>query len=164
MSFNPSIGDLVLCTQIAYRVFSAVRDCKTTAPRDLKELEGVLRGLHIALEHLSSNISAIVNVVLSETIKDALQSMTSLCRQTLEELQDATRPYCNAAYDPVFPNGTAFTRKLPVRIKMHWKRFVWQMRGDSFTQYRNNLLLHTQSINVLVNTLNLYVKALSFVE
>lgn len=61
MSFGFSIGDILLCTQIAHRLpYSVARRCKKS-PGDLKKLGDTLFGLCSALDLLQINHKSIVD-------------------------------------------------------------------------------------------------------
>jgi hypothetical protein len=106
MSLGVSIGDIILCTQIAYRIFTSVTKGRKQAPRDIKELEDVLFGLWCALGFLQREHEAVMvratfrpDTVAAE-MNQYLGYMIKSCQETLEELDNATANYRNVADHP----------------------------------------------------------------
>lgn len=158
MSFGFSIGDIILCTQIAHRLFSSVAKGHKKAPRDLKELEDALFGLCYALDLLQINHKAIVahatskpNVVAAQ-MNLHLGHMIRSCQETLEELDHATAKYREAADDQHMSTRVPLPRQFRTQVRVQWKRIIWDLRGDSFIKYRQKLQSHTDSISVLLST------------
>ena len=167
MSFGFGIGDLVLCTQIAYRLYTAVTSGRANAPRDLKELEDVLFGLYCGLDHLQKVHATILDKAAARSGNDAAQIkqqlglMISSCLHTLEELDNTTAKYREAADDP--PRravnsqykvaGVVFSRQVKAQVKVQWRRVLWDYRGDSLSKYRQKLQSHTDAINLLLSSI-----------
>lgn len=151
MSFGFSIGDMVLCAQIAHRLFSSVTDGRKKAPRDLQELEDALFGLCYVLDLLQINHKALMENaastpgVVMEHMNLHLEYLIRSCQETLTELDDVTATYREAANH--LPQTT-----LRAQVRIQWKRILWDLRGDSLTKYREKLQFHTASINILLST------------
>ncbi|KAJ5153032.1 uncharacterized protein N7482_009510 [Penicillium canariense] len=166
MSFGFSIGDIILCSEIAYRLFSSVTDGRKRASRDLKELEDTLFGLYCALNHLQRDHKAILAQAPAESGDNAGQMhlqlgyMIRACLETLQELDSATAKYREAATESSRPSlgsqlsltGAPSPQPAKTSLKIQWKRVMWDLRGDSFSKYRSKLQSHTDSINLLLNT------------
>lgn len=174
MSFGFSVGDILHCTQLGYRIYSALTDGRKTAPRDLKALEGVLFSLNCSLIHLSRVSETLFSTSAEKADQDAviakqrLGLMVRSCLQTLNELEEATQKYLAAAEDlpPMLssPNSAAslpVSRQLKERIKIQWRRFLWDLKRDSFRCYQDRLQSHIASINLLLNTFILFVAYIS---
>lgn len=167
MSFGFSVGDIILCTQIAYRLFSSVTDGRKKAPGDLKELEGTLFGLYCALNHLERYHEIILAKASTNNTGDnsgqvhvQLDYMIKSCRETLEELDNVTAKYREAATEsvlsvsgnqPTLP-GLPSPRPTKGSLKIQLKRVVWDLRGESLSKYRSKLQSHTDAINLLLST------------
>jgi hypothetical protein len=89
MSFGFSVGDIILCSQIAYRLFSAVTDGRKNASRDLKEPENSLFGPYCALNHLKRDHEIILANASTDPKDNAVQVhaqlsyMIKACLETL---------------------------------------------------------------------------------
>jgi hypothetical protein len=164
MSFGLSIGDIILCSQITYRLFVAATSGRRDAPRRLSELEDILFGLNCSLNFLQKAS----HTVLSTSNPDAteihaqLKLMLHSCRRTLEELENETAKYREAGRTPTSiknnNGGLEISPQDLVRhLKIQWRRFIWDLQGDSLSQYRHKLQSHTDSINLLLGTLIWFV-------
>lgn len=169
MSFGFSIGDIVLCSQITYRLFTAATIGRKNAPRDLRELESVLFGLNCSLNQLqkaSLVISSRNFNTLDHDATDVAQQlgfMVRSCLQTLGHLESATDKYRATVTTPSlvlhdehklkFLHSQQFT----TQVKTQWRRIMWDLRGESLSQYRRKLESHLGAINLLLNTLIWYV-------
>lgn len=151
-----SIGDIVLCSQIACRILTAATTGRKNAPRDLRELDSVLVALTCSLGHLqhvvevgsSQNHNPNPNAV---DIVQNLSFMVHSCRAVLEDLERTTAKYRDVIKDPSATqslDGSSATRY----VKSHWRRFMWDLRGESLTRHRQKLETHTAAINLILNT------------
>lgn len=169
MSFGFSIGDIVLCSQITYRLFTAATTGRKNAPRDLRELEGVLFSLNCSLSQLKRASLVISSRKFSTLDHDAtdvsqqLGFMVRSCLQTLGHLETATDKYRAAVTTPslVFHNRHRLkilhSQQFTTQVKTQWRRIMWDLRGESLSQYRRKLESHLGAINLLLNTLIWYV-------
>jgi hypothetical protein len=146
MSFGISIGDIVLCAQVAHRLFSSITKGRRRAPQDLKELQDALFGLYCALGILKREYNTVIAMMTSEH-GAALAYMIRSCKEALHELDHATAQYREAIGD-----RQAATGHIRVYLRIQWKRIMWSFRGDIFTMYRQKLQTHTDSLNLLLNT------------
>ena len=170
MSFGFGIGDIVLCTKLAYGLYSTLTDGRANAPKDLKELGNAIFGLYCALDHLQKEYPAILDSAVSRSVngatlvKQQLGSMIASCRSTLEELDTSTAKYRDAAENvqsvAVVPSqGTSISMSLPFRsrfkaqAKVQLRRVTWDLRGDSLSKYRPKLQSHTDALNLFLNSL-----------
>ncbi|CAI7591166.1 unnamed protein product [Penicillium palitans] len=165
MSFGFSIGDIVLCSQITYRLFTAATIGRKNAPRDLRELEDVLFGLNCSLSQLqkaslvisSRNFNALDHDATG--VSQQLGFMVRSCLQTLGHLESTTEKYRATVTTPSlvlhdehkakFLHSQQFT----AQVKTQWRRIMWDLRGESLSQYRRKLESHLGAINLLLNTL-----------
>lgn len=153
MSFGFSIGDIILCTKIAHRIFSALTKGRKKASRDLNELKDALFGLCCALDILQRDHKAIVakaaskpNIIAAQ-INQHVGYMITSCHETPEELDNATAKDREAADDSPLPAPHCHHI-----VRIQWKRILWDLRGDSLIKYRRKLQSHTDSINLLLST------------
>ncbi|KAJ5833530.1 hypothetical protein N7474_001841 [Penicillium riverlandense] len=151
---------------MAHRLFSSVTNGRKKAPRELKELGDALFGLCYALDHLRKEHETIVaratleSEIVSAQVNQHLVYMIKSCRETLEELDNATAKYREAADDPprIAPHsqervgGVIFAPQFRAQFRIQWKRILWDIRGDTLTKYRQKLQVHTDSINLLLST------------
>lgn len=169
MSCGLSTGDIILCCQITHRLFTAVTTGRKNAPRDLRELQDTLFGLNCSLGHLqraSAVILARPTIVPgcdAGDIQKQVGFMIRSCRQTLEGLESATAKYRDAVDESSLVYQNRYTiagipvQQVTAQVKMQWRRFMWDFKGDSLSRYRRKLQSHTDAINLLLNTFIWYV-------
>ena len=162
MSFGFSIGDIILCSQITYRLFVAATSGRRDAPRGLEELEGILFGLSCSLNHLQKSSMAVLSRSNYEAdeVQDQLGLMLYSCRRTLEDLENATAKYREAGKSPVSTsNGHKRLRisSQVSQVKIQWRRFIWDLQGESLSRYRRKLQSHTDALNLLLGALIWFV-------
>jgi hypothetical protein len=152
MSFGISVGDIILCTQIAHRLISSVTKGRKRAPQDIKELQDALFGLCCALnilkrEHETVMARPTTDGVTTVQTNQYLAYMIRSCQNTLQELDIAT-----AQYREVIDSQGAATGYFGNQLRIQWKRIMWSLRGDTFMKYRQKLQMHTDSLNLLLST------------
>lgn len=166
LSFGFSLGDIILCAQIARQLYSSLTDGRRNAPCDLKELKSVLFGLYCSLNHLhrvSQTIFARAEYIPNQDAvhiqHQQLGFMINSCLQTLHNLETVTRKYREAADDPpplssspYAVAGVSVPTHFRDRAKIQWRRFLWDLKRDSFFPYREKLQSHTDAINLLLST------------
>jgi hypothetical protein len=155
---NVSIGDIVLCSQIAYRLLTAATTGRKNAPRDIREFEHTLMALNFSLTHLQKASAMILsrNTNLDPNAADIQQHlgfMVRSCRQTLEDVERLTAKYRDTIKDSTSIQSIASPGYISiVKLKIQWRRFMWDLRGESLTRYRQKLETHTAAINLMLNT------------
>lgn len=174
MSFGFSVGDIVLLSQLAYKLYSNVTSGRRGASRDLKELEDVLFGLHCALDHLgkvasSISVSASNQAMFSTDTHEKLNLMIASCSSALQELDSMTQKYRDgvmsaesAAVEEVeiTPGKHIKIRaaQLKRNLERNFTKVRWDMKRQSFQEYRDKLQAHVDTINIVLNTLLLCVR------
>jgi hypothetical protein len=162
MSFGFSVGDIILVSQIAYKLHTSVTAGRHAASKDLKELGDVLFGLRCSLNHLGN----VAEEIFSSATDDArgadargnLDAMIRSCGDTLEELDKLTRKYRDAAGIPdgdengaCVGTGEGVKRSKMERLKVNWRKIRWDAERHSLSEYRVKLQSHTDAINILLN-------------
>lgn len=181
MSFGFSIGDILLVSQLAYKLYSTVTSGRRSAARDLKELEDVLFGLRCALNHLSKaakDISAAASNkqdVNAVDMRRKLDTMISSCGVTLQELDTVTSKYREAANQGesdvvdhtadlpatglTNPNKKRSISHFKRNVRVNWMKIRWDVERHSLSEYRVKLQAHTDAINIVLNTFLWYVRS-----
>lgn len=175
VGFGFSIGDIVLMSQLAYRLYTGVTSGRKSASADLKELGDALFGLHCALNHLRQTAEVIDSRASSARLEgDAVQmrrnldSMIDSCASTLNDLDNATKIYRDVEQaggaldqdeaDPSKPSSETVGRRQRVikrwrqQLKVQWNRVQWEFKGTSIDEYRQKLQAHTAAITIVLNT------------
>jgi hypothetical protein len=182
MSFGFSVGDILLVSQLAYKLYSTVTSGRRAAARDLKELEDVLFSLRCALDHLgkaAKDISAAASNRQDASgvdMRQKLDTMIVSCRTTLEELDSMTKKYREAAAQgesnavdaaadlsaiglSTSPNKKRSMPQVKQKLRENWMKMRWDVERNSLSEYRVKLQAHTDAINIVLNTFLWYVQS-----
>ncbi|KAG0638283.1 hypothetical protein HOY80DRAFT_187517 [Tuber brumale] len=160
MAMPVSIGDILLLSQIAYRVGLAFTSGRKSAPAEFTEVENQVFALKDALDMLQEEIAS------PEADNEAVESlgaMISYCRTTLEGLEKIVQEYCPAMGDGRKAGAARAgdgggevelqKRKWSKKLKDNWKRVVWTTGDGDLSTLREKLTFHVTVITLVVNTL-----------
>ncbi len=176
MSFGFSVGDILLASKLAYKLYSTIADGKRSSAKDLKELGDALFGLRCALDHLGKAAEDIWATTSNTQDADAAESrqkldaMVASCGGTLQELDSVTERYrevtkpaeSDRAVDddgvvpavgaPTLPNKKGSTARLRENMQVNWLKIRWSIERSSLSEYRARLQSHMDAINMVLNT------------
>lgn len=169
MSFGFSVGDIVLITQLSYRLYDTLATDNGLAA---KELGNALFSLRCALDHLGRQATEISLQTSHDEDQNAdrmhkdLDTMIASCAATLTELEKEFAKYASADQVNSTPGsrvqtgaelGTRDKLQLSLsRLKKPFKigsmRIRWSKDSQLFTEYREKLQSHADAINMVVTT------------
>lgn len=162
-----SIGDALLLGKIAFRLGQAFTSGRKSAPAEFREVENQLYSLSVALSALhSSHVAEQLSAALgtdgaltspSEDRQDGravLNTMLDNCRGTLSHLEKIVQEYSKlkSNTDPEEPVFKRWSKKLATDIK----KIKWTTEGGNLATLRSQLMVHTNSINVVLGVVNKY--------
>ncbi|KIY04092.1 uncharacterized protein Z520_00784 [Fonsecaea multimorphosa CBS 102226] len=165
MSFGFGVGDIILLSQLSYKLYGTLTSGRRNASRELKELEHVLFGLRCALDHLrhvAEDISKAASISGSSDshgreMQQSLDQMIQNCAMTLEDLDNATKRYRDNAmiYDNERDSDSGRgvqkrRRQLRDAVTSNWAKIRWDMDKDSLKTYRDRLQSHVDNINMVL--------------
>lgn len=177
MSFGFSVGDILLASRLAYKLYSTVTYGKRSAAKDLQELGDALFGLRCALDHLGRAAEDIWATASNTPdanaleIRHKLNTMVCSCGITLQELDSVTKKYREAA-EPAEsevsvehdvgivqavgtstpPNKKRSIVRFKENVQVNWLKIRWGIERSSLSEYRARLQSHIDSINMVLNT------------
>lgn len=166
MSFGFGVGDIILISQLSYKLYSTITSGRRDASRELKELEDVLFGLRCALDHLRHVAKEISEAASATAASDShglemqqsLDQMVQNCAMTLEDLDSATKKYREGTkesedgVDAVHVNPGQRRMRLKSKIQANVTKIRWDLSKDSLRSYRDKLQSHIDNINLVLNT------------
>ena len=172
MSFGFSVGDIILLSQLSYKLYASITTGRRAAGRDLKELEDVLFGLRCALDHLSKVANNILVTTensgdnASVDMREKLNLMIGSCGSTLQDLDSVTQKYrdgAKPAESADIDNGSkkGSLARLKQNLCINWTKIRWDMERYSLQYYRDKLRSHADAINIVMNTFLWYWLELS---
>jgi hypothetical protein len=175
MSFGFSVGDIVLVSQLTYKLYGTITTGQKGAPSSFAELSDALFGLRCALDHLSHHVPKISSSTsladrnTNKLLQD-LDTMIGNCAATLEGLQAILIKYANSvpsapATDvPVAPGTVGKRQALKRNMAVTLSRVKWTTEEKSLAEIRSKLQSHTAAIDLVVNTFLWYPPHIAFMK
>ena len=147
MAIGWSVGDIIACGQLAYKLIGALQDsggAKTNYQDLINDLSGIHRTLLEVeqMHHASQLTTATVNAVLFEA-----HTLTKIMNDFLETVE---------AYHSALSGLSA--RSSSNRYRDFVKKLLWSFsEADGIQALRRRLAAHSQSIVTLIAVATLYV-------
>jgi hypothetical protein len=144
MSFGFSVGDILLLSQLSYKLYGILTSDRQSAPSTLRELSTSVFGLHCALEHLSQHLSTLKLPPGNTKIHVNLSLMITSCGDTLGELDAALKSY----EEKVIVKGKGTREK----VKREWNRVKWAAEENRLSEIRGKIMQHADGIQMILGT------------
>ncbi|KAF8248967.1 hypothetical protein K440DRAFT_599428 [Wilcoxina mikolae CBS 423.85] len=144
MSFGFSIGDILLLSQLSYKLYGVLTSDRQSAPSTLRELSTSVFGLRCALEHLSQHLSTSKLPPGTTKMHANLSLMITNCGDTLGELDRVLKSYEEKVI--VKEKGTRG------KMKREWNRIMWSVEEKGLSEIRGKIMQHTEGIQMVVDT------------
>ena len=166
MSFGFSVSDIILLSQLSYKLYTTVTSGRHNASRDLEELDQVLFGLYCALSHLRHVASEVSATSVATGLTDAhtremyqtLNQMVQNCASTLEDLDSVTKRYREGTrQDDVeedVGNSSSHKRRrrLKKMVESNLMKIRWDIDKETLRVHRDKLQSHVDAISLVLNT------------
>ncbi|KAI9866642.1 MAG: hypothetical protein M1813_001194 [Trichoglossum hirsutum] len=163
MSFSFSVSDIVLVSQLAYKLYGALATGRKGAPSSFTELSGALFGLRCALDHLSRHATKIPSSTSLEDweankMRQNLDTMIGNCAATLSSLQEILGKYASDVPDapatnvPLAPGKEGKRVALKKSLVVNFNRVKWVTEEKTLAEIRSKLQSHTAAIDLVVST------------
>lgn len=155
MAGIPSIGDVLMLSQLAWRIGRAFTSGRAGAPTEFQEVESELRSLTKSLTLLAEALDHDDSVIsrADEKTKEGLEKILECCRQTLETLDSFVSQYQEIKR----PDGgiNAATQRSWKRLLIrNYKTICWTGEGGTIQALRNMLHMHVNSISLTMQALH----------
>ncbi|MCJ1306878.1 hypothetical protein MMC25_000522 [Agyrium rufum] len=160
---SPSIGDILMLSQLAWKIGCAFTSGRAGAPAEFQEVENELKSLTNAITALAEALdedSALVARADKKTT-EGLNKIVECCRQSLADLESFVERYQDVRR-PSETGGLIVQRSWKRILVQHYKTVWWTTEGGTIQSLRNMLLMHIQSISLTV--LALQSRSLSRLE
>ncbi|KAF8540480.1 hypothetical protein BDD12DRAFT_833154 [Trichophaea hybrida] len=144
MSFGYSIGDILLLSQLSYKLYGILTSDRQSAPSTLRELSTSVFGLRCALEHLSQHLSTSKLPPGTTKMHANLSLMITNCGDTLRELDKVLTRY----EEKVIVKGKGTRGKM----KREWNRIKWSVEEKGLSEIRGKIMQHTEGMQMVVDT------------
>ncbi|KAF2795649.1 hypothetical protein K505DRAFT_239398 [Melanomma pulvis-pyrius CBS 109.77] len=161
----PSIGDILMLSQLAWKIGRAFTAGRKGAPPEFLEVETEVNGLAKSLKFLAETLFAdlddgILKQADQETL-DGVATILSSCRQTVHDLESLIDRY-QVIKKHRTPGGFAIERSWSDRVLVEYKTIMWTTEGGDIQSLRHTLHMHTTTIILTAQALQ--SKSLSRLE
>lgn len=159
MSQSPvSVGDILMLSQLAWRLTCSFTAGQTGAPADFADVENELKALTKSLnticETLDEDGSLLARANLG-TRRGTLVILTN-CQRTLEDLDIFVNSYQDVKKVAQPGGGKVIQRSWRPFFLKNYQTILWTTEGGDIHALRSILSLHSQSITITFEALQSY--------
>jgi hypothetical protein len=149
MSFGFGVGDIILVSQMSWRIWQACTTGRKSATGELRELESDLWGVSTGLERLASSmIAALGGQEHNQQGCSDLKIPVDACKATLLEVDALLEKYRPSLAKA---ESDAGLKKWASRAKQSWRQVLWTNEKDTIVRLRARLCFHLQVLDTFAN-------------
>ncbi|KAF2474289.1 uncharacterized protein BDR25DRAFT_256055 [Lindgomyces ingoldianus] len=149
MAGLPSIGDILMLSQLAWKIGRAFTAGRKGAPTEFLEVETEINGLAKALKLLAETLFADLDESLLEKADKETQAGVATivlsCQRTVNDLDSLMDQY-QVIKKHRTVGGFAIERTWSDLVLASYKTMMWTTEGGNIQNLRNMLRMHTSSI------------------
>lgn len=156
----PSVGDMLMLSQTAWKIGRAFTAGRTNAPAEFYEIECEINGLAKALKLLAEAMFAEAEDGLlkqaDQEVQESLTTVLTSCQRTVEDLDSLMDQY-QIVKKTRTPGGFAVQRSWSDLVIMQHQTMMWTTDGGSIQQLRLLLKTHSSSVSLIGKALQRWV-------
>ncbi|OQO03560.1 hypothetical protein B0A48_10224 [Cryoendolithus antarcticus] len=148
MALSPSVGDILMLSQTAWKIGRAFTKGRGSAPREFAEVERESDGLSQALKLVAETLHADGSILAAadQETQEAVATILDSANTTLSDLESFVERY------------SAVEKKTGIRtwsevVIANYKTVQWTQSKGSITELRDMLQMHTNTINLTMQAL-----------
>ncbi|MCJ1248125.1 hypothetical protein MMC30_005340 [Trapelia coarctata] len=151
---TPSIGDILMLSQLAWKIGCAFTAGRQGAPAQFQEVENELKSLTTAVTLLAESLDEDGSLLArsDDKTREGLNKILGCCRQTLDDLDSFVNQY-QEIKRPDEAGGLATQRTWRSVLLRNYKKIMWTTEGGGITSLRNMLAMHTSTISLTMQAL-----------
>jgi hypothetical protein len=156
MTSIPSVGDILLLSQLAWKIGRAFTAGRKGAPPEFLEVETEINGLAKALKLLAE---ALFNEADGELLRQAdpetqhgVAAILASCQRTVHDLDSLMDQY-QVIKKHRTPGGFAIERSWSDLVLAQYQTMTWTAEGGNIRNLRNMLRMHTSSLTLTMQAL-----------
>ncbi|MCJ1320126.1 hypothetical protein MMC15_005463 [Xylographa vitiligo] len=151
---TPSIGDILMLSQLAWKIGCAFTAGRAGAPAQFQEVENELKSLTTAITLLAESLDEDGSLLARADgrTREGLDKILGCCRQTLDALDSFVNQY-QEVRRPDEAGGLATQKSWRSVLLKNYKKIIWTTEGGSIQSLRNMLAMHTQSVSLTMQAL-----------
>jgi hypothetical protein len=148
MAMTPSIGDILMLSQTAWRIGRAFTQGKKSAPAEFAEVEREADGLSEALQLVAETLNTDGSILdkAEDTTKAAVTTILDSAQRTLSDLESFVARY-------IIIKPQTGERAWSDLVLTNYKTLKWTTEGGDITALRDMLNMHTSTINLTMQAL-----------
>jgi hypothetical protein len=156
MAALPNIGDILMLSQLAWRIGCAFTSGRQGAPAEFQEVENELNSLTSALTLLAETLDEDGSIISrsDEKTREGVEKILESCRQTLSNLDSFVLQYQEIKKSDGGRDGMVATQKSWKKILVrNYKTIWWTSEGGNIEALRSMLNMHVNSISIMMQAL-----------
>ncbi|KAJ4991702.1 hypothetical protein SVAN01_02817 [Stagonosporopsis vannaccii] len=157
----PSVGDILMLSQVAWRTGRAFIAGRKDAPPDFQVVETDISSVAQALKQLAETLHADANPTLisrsDQETQDGVAIILSSCQRTIHDLDSLIDRY-QVIRKHRTPGGFAIERSWSDLVLAQYESIIWTTEGGSLHDLSSLLQMHTKSIRLLAEAVQRQVQ------
>lgn len=163
----PTIGDILMLSQVAWRTGRAFTSGRLNAPREFLQIESELNGVAKALKLLAETLLSDGPEQLIQQaepyIQNGLTTILLSSKRTLDDLESLIDQYQVIRKNRT-SGGYTVERSWSELVIQNYTSMMWTTEGGDIHDLRELLHIHTASISLTKNALQRYFTVRNFSE
>lgn len=165
MSSPISLGDAYAIARLAFKIGCAFTKGRKSAPAEFREVENQLHSLSAALQAFA-DLSApgrepercLRTSNQQQWADSVLTHVLESCAETLAHLEGVVKKYCTMVQprDGSGPSPEPRYKKWKKGVLDNLSKIKWTTEGGDLARLRSNLIVHTNSMNLLLSVITVY--------
>ncbi|KAI9806341.1 MAG: hypothetical protein M1825_006456 [Sarcosagium campestre] len=158
-----NIGDVLMLSQMAWKIGSAFTAGRKGAPHEFEEVENELRSLTNSLVLLAETLEETDSILAAadQKTQTGVKRVFDCCKQTILELESFVNRYQDIK-SPAPDDGHRAERSWKQVLVRNYKTLWWTTEGGNIQSVRNMLHMHVSAIAMTMDALK--SKSLSRLE
>jgi hypothetical protein len=156
MAGIPSIGDIVLLSQLAWKIGRAFTAGRKGAPAEFLEVEAQVNNLAEALKLLADTFDqddkdSLLQKADQET-RDGVGIILNSCQRTIQDLDSLVKQY-QVIKKHRAGEGYVSEKSWSNLLLTQYKTMMWTTEGGNIQNLRNMLQMHANTISLTIQAL-----------
>jgi hypothetical protein len=156
MAGTPSIGDILMLSQLAWKIGRAFTAGRKGAPSEFLEVETEVNSLAKALKLLAETLFADADDSLlqkaDKDTQDGVATILTSCQRVVHDLDSLIDQY-QVIKKHRTVGGFAIERSWSDLVLTQYKTMMWTTEGGNIQNLRNMLHVHTSTVTLTMQAL-----------
>jgi len=156
MAMTPSVGDVLMLSQTAWKIGRAFTQGKKSARSEFAEVETEAQGLSEALKLVAETLHADGSILsqADDNTQVAIATILESAQKTLSDLESFVERYTVIKRRPTNGGfGFSVDRQFSDVVMANYKTLKWTTEGGDITALRDMLNMHTNTVSLTMQAL-----------